>query len=174
LHKGIVTYLWLSYRFAGIFSTRGLAVHIKTMVEERIEEVLGKFSFSETERRRKAERREKEVMAGLKREAAEAAAIEIEVGKEEDGQSQLRLEEDEIASENLADEVVQPLESGVSSLMATTSLVKGILHSKTRLSRSSSRRTDRSPARCRSPSGGHSRPAARARPRTRRTIPTPM
>ncbi|KAK0282064.1 RNA helicase [Friedmanniomyces endolithicus] len=118
LHKGIVTYLWLSYRFAGIFSTRGLAVHIKTMVEERIEEVLGKFSFSETERRRKAERREKEVLAGLKREAAEAAAIEIEVGKEEDGQSQLRMEEDEIASEDLADEMVQPLESGESSLIA--------------------------------------------------------
>ncbi|KAK1068215.1 RNA helicase, partial [Friedmanniomyces endolithicus] len=118
LHKGIVTYLWLSYRFAGIFNTRGLAVHIKTMVEEKIEEVLGKFSFSETERRRKAERREKEVLAGLKRETAQAAAIEIEVGKEEDGQSQLGMEEDEIASENLADEVVQPLESGVSSLIA--------------------------------------------------------
>ncbi|KAF2162768.1 hypothetical protein M409DRAFT_69019 [Zasmidium cellare ATCC 36951] len=65
LHKGVVAYLWLSYRFAGIFNTRPLAFHIKSMVEERIEHVLGKFSFSETARRRLAERREKEILEGL-------------------------------------------------------------------------------------------------------------
>ncbi|KAK0936450.1 RNA helicase [Friedmanniomyces endolithicus] len=118
LHKGIVTYLWLSYRFAGIFSTRGLAQHIKTMVEEKIEEVLGKFSFSETERRRKAERREKEVLAGLAREAAEAAATQEAIRKEEDGQDQPGMKEDEIASEDSAEDSVLPLDTGESSLIA--------------------------------------------------------
>jgi ATP-dependent RNA helicase SUPV3L1/SUV3 len=35
LHKGIVTYLWLSYRFAGLFNTRALAFHVKTMWKRR-------------------------------------------------------------------------------------------------------------------------------------------
>lgn len=61
LHKGIVTYLWLSYRFAGIFNTRALAFHVKTMVEEKIEEVLSQFSFTETQRRQIAAKREKEL-----------------------------------------------------------------------------------------------------------------
>lgn len=63
LHKGIVTYLWLSYRFAGIFNTRALAFHVKAMVEEKIEEVLNSFSFSETQRRKLAAKREKELLA---------------------------------------------------------------------------------------------------------------
>lgn len=61
LHKGIVTYLWLSYRFAGVFPTRSLAFHAKAMVEERIEEVLDKFSFTEAQRRKIAEKRAKQV-----------------------------------------------------------------------------------------------------------------
>ncbi|KAK3065027.1 RNA helicase, partial [Teratosphaeriaceae sp. CCFEE 6253] len=77
LHKGIVAYLWLSYRFAGIFSTRGMAFHVKEMVEERIETVLGKFSFSEVERRKKAAGREKGIKLALE-QAAQAAAAEDE------------------------------------------------------------------------------------------------
>lgn len=61
LHKGIVTYLWLSYRFAGVFPTRTTAFHAKGIVEERIEEVLGKFSFTEAQRRKIAERRAKQM-----------------------------------------------------------------------------------------------------------------
>ena len=65
LHKGIVAYLWLSYRFAGIFNTRPLAFHVKQMVEDRIEDVLGKFSFSVTARKRIAQQREQQVLEGL-------------------------------------------------------------------------------------------------------------
>ncbi|KAH9810478.1 Mitochondrial degradasome RNA helicase subunit C terminal [Teratosphaeria destructans] len=62
LHKAIVCYLWLSYRFAGVFNTRALAFHVKVMVEQRIEEVLSKFSFSETQRRKLAEQRQKQLL----------------------------------------------------------------------------------------------------------------
>lgn len=65
LHKGIVTYLWLSYRFAGIFTTRALAFHVKEMVEEKIEDVLGKFSFTENQRRKLAARRAKQLMEDI-------------------------------------------------------------------------------------------------------------
>jgi ATP-dependent RNA helicase SUPV3L1/SUV3 len=65
LHKGIVTYLWLSYRFAGLFTTRALAFHVKTMVEEKIEEVLDKFSFTEAQRRKIAAKREKTLLQDM-------------------------------------------------------------------------------------------------------------
>ncbi|TKX21543.1 hypothetical protein C1H76_6039 [Elsinoe australis] len=74
LHKAIVVYLWLSYRFAGIFSTRAVAQEVKRRVEERIEKVLEGLSL---ENKRLEMRR---------RARAEAAGVE---GKEED------VEEDE-------------------------------------------------------------------------------
>ena len=72
LHKGIVTYLWLSYRFAGLFSTRALAFHVKTMVEEKIEEVLSQFSFTDAQRRSIAAKREKDLLAEIKGAAVDA------------------------------------------------------------------------------------------------------
>ncbi|KAK3677955.1 RNA helicase [Recurvomyces mirabilis] len=76
LHKGIVTYLWLSYRFAGIFSTRALAMHVKGLVEEKIEQVLAQFSFSEQQRRKNAAKREKMVLREMERAAEEVGRME--------------------------------------------------------------------------------------------------
>ena len=94
LHKGIVAYLWLSYRFAGIFSTRQLAFHVKGMVEERIEEVLGKFSFSETQRRKQAAKREKEMKEAMEMEAAMASLEMSEGGRQKGGASEVASEGD--------------------------------------------------------------------------------
>ncbi|KAG9992520.1 P-loop containing nucleoside triphosphate hydrolase protein, partial [Aureobasidium melanogenum] len=69
LHKAIVAYLWLSYRFAGIFSTRPLAFHVKGLVEEKIEHVLHQFSFTESKRRKIKAAREKSLMAEAQRES---------------------------------------------------------------------------------------------------------
>ncbi|KAI4727025.1 P-loop containing nucleoside triphosphate hydrolase protein [Aureobasidium sp. EXF-10728] len=69
LHKAIVAYLWLSYRFAGIFSTRPLAFHVKGLVEEKIEYVLHQFSFTEGQRRKIKAAREKALMAESQRES---------------------------------------------------------------------------------------------------------
>jgi ATP-dependent RNA helicase SUPV3L1/SUV3 len=68
LHKAIVSYLWLSYRFAGIFSTRPLAFHVKGLVEEKIEHVLHQFSFTESQRRKIKAAREKSLMSESRRE----------------------------------------------------------------------------------------------------------
>ncbi|KAK5165505.1 RNA helicase [Saxophila tyrrhenica] len=78
LHKGIVSYLWLSYRFAGIFSSRGLAFHTKGLVEEKIEEVLGKFSFTEATRRKLAAKREMEVLREMEKVGVDEGGIEEE------------------------------------------------------------------------------------------------
>lgn len=45
LHKNIVLYLWLSFRFPNVFTTRSLAEHTKKIIEGRIEACLQNFSF---------------------------------------------------------------------------------------------------------------------------------
>ncbi|KAF2103095.1 P-loop containing nucleoside triphosphate hydrolase protein, partial [Rhizodiscina lignyota] len=58
LHKDIILYLWLSYRFSGIFSTRQLALYVKGLVEKKIEETIAKMSFNERSRHRMRVQRE--------------------------------------------------------------------------------------------------------------------
>lgn len=45
LHLSLVCYIWLSYRFAGIFGERALAIHVKEMVEERINRGLARGRY---------------------------------------------------------------------------------------------------------------------------------
>lgn len=52
LHKHIVCYLWLSYRFPNIFTTRALAIHTKKILEDQIEQTLTQFSIAELNRQR--------------------------------------------------------------------------------------------------------------------------
>lgn len=40
LHRAMVLYLWLGYRFPGMFTSKRLAFHIKHLVEERIDHIL--------------------------------------------------------------------------------------------------------------------------------------
>ena len=44
LHKALVLYLWLSYRFVNVFKDREMATHAKTMCEEKINQCLLEFS----------------------------------------------------------------------------------------------------------------------------------
>ncbi len=67
LHKGIILYLWLSYRFSGVFNTRALAFHVKQLVEDEIEEVLKSFDFTELARRRILAARERKLREVLKK-----------------------------------------------------------------------------------------------------------
>ncbi|CAE7200203.1 hypothetical protein P3342_010400 [Pyrenophora teres f. teres] len=59
LHKMIVCYLWLSYRFPNVLTTRSLANYTKKLVEDKIEDTLTQFSFTEQSRQRIAKAREK-------------------------------------------------------------------------------------------------------------------
>ncbi|CBX94028.1 hypothetical protein IAQ61_003901 [Plenodomus lingam] len=58
LHKMLITYLWLSYRFPHIMVSRSLANHAKKQVEDRIEETLARFTFVKADRDRLRMRRE--------------------------------------------------------------------------------------------------------------------
>jgi len=46
LHKALILYIWLSYRFLGVFQNQDMAFYIKGMVEERINDVLAQVSSS--------------------------------------------------------------------------------------------------------------------------------
>jgi ATP-dependent RNA helicase SUPV3L1/SUV3 len=50
LHKMLVLYLWLSYRFPNVFTSRRLTTHVTKLVEEKIEHTLTQFSFTEQNR----------------------------------------------------------------------------------------------------------------------------
>ncbi|KAH6660419.1 P-loop containing nucleoside triphosphate hydrolase protein [Truncatella angustata] len=51
LHKTITLYLWLSYRYSGVFRSQSLAFHVKEMVETKINQHLGEMAVSEKSRR---------------------------------------------------------------------------------------------------------------------------
>ena len=46
LHKATVLYLWLSYRFAGVFIDQAMAFYVKRLVEEKIDKMLAEYSSS--------------------------------------------------------------------------------------------------------------------------------
>ncbi|KAL9059622.1 MAG: hypothetical protein Q9162_001127 [Coniocarpon cinnabarinum] len=46
LHKGLIIFNWLSFRFTGIFLNQPLATHVKELAEKRIEETLENLSFN--------------------------------------------------------------------------------------------------------------------------------
>lgn len=46
LHSSLVLYLWLSYRFAGVFINQAMAFYVKSLVEERIDKILSEYSAS--------------------------------------------------------------------------------------------------------------------------------
>jgi len=87
LHKGIVAYQWLSYRFAGVFGQRALAFHTKGLVEAKIEECLGSFSFSAVAYEKVREARERALKEAKAAEAAEMMKKVDEVMDKAEGQA---------------------------------------------------------------------------------------
>ena len=46
LHKALILYIWLSYRFVGVFKDQNMAFHVKGIVEEKINQVLAHVSYT--------------------------------------------------------------------------------------------------------------------------------
>lgn len=53
LHDTINQYVWVSYRYSGMFRNQGLAFHIRGLVEQRLIELLDRLNFTTVELRRK-------------------------------------------------------------------------------------------------------------------------
>jgi ATP-dependent RNA helicase SUPV3L1/SUV3 len=56
LHKMIVCYLWLSYRFPNVLTTRTLANYTKKLLEDQIERTLTDFSYDQLAQQRQRQR----------------------------------------------------------------------------------------------------------------------
>jgi ATP-dependent RNA helicase SUPV3L1/SUV3 len=79
LHKGLVLYCWLSFRFPGVFSERALAMHAKGLTENAINKCLDMWKFNPGTRQERSEKR---------REAAlvkQLASSFLDLGTQKDG-----------------------------------------------------------------------------------------
>ncbi|KAH8681234.1 P-loop containing nucleoside triphosphate hydrolase protein [Xylariales sp. PMI_506] len=63
LHKTITLYLWLSYRYSGVFSSQALAFHVKGLVEAQISRLLDALNISDESRRARQMQIRKKVQA---------------------------------------------------------------------------------------------------------------
>lgn len=52
LHKALILYLWLSYRFAGVFINQAMAFYVKRLTEDKIDKMLAEYSASPEIRKR--------------------------------------------------------------------------------------------------------------------------
>lgn len=84
LHKCLTLYLWLSYRYVGVFQSQALAFHVKSMVEERINEYLANLDYSPEVRRVRVQQMRKEAA----RKARDARKVFDEDGAPETEQQQ--------------------------------------------------------------------------------------
>lgn len=68
VHKALVLYLWLSYRFVGVFTSRAMARYVKELVEERIDKVLADYAHDEKFRQKLKVVRQQSMIKDLKRQ----------------------------------------------------------------------------------------------------------
>lgn len=85
LHKALVLYLWLSYRYTGIFHSQALAFHVKEMVEVRINEYLDNINYSADVRRQRVADNRRAVRK-LKHKTEKVLAEEREEAKQPESQ----------------------------------------------------------------------------------------
>ncbi|KAL1798594.1 hypothetical protein ACET3X_002631 [Alternaria dauci] len=93
LHKMIICYLWLSYRFPNVFTTRPLANYTKKLVEDQIERTLNDFSLVEQARLR---------MKNTREQARKTMAAEPEDVNQVDGPAVAALKQQVSASRDIA------------------------------------------------------------------------
>lgn len=111
LHKDITLYLWLSYRFTGVFHSQALAFHVKGLVEEKIDIALAKAEWQE-KARVKAMRRNTTLLQAL--DPTRVSGHEASGNaSSEDGPLELALEDVEESSdlESLVEEALDNVEA---------------------------------------------------------------
>jgi ATP-dependent RNA helicase SUPV3L1/SUV3 len=96
-HRVIVLYLWLSYRFPSVFTSQALAFHVKTILEERIDNLLALSSF--TVRMKVMERRRAKALSGLLKKEEDVEEAEVEEDLASVDPSELKNLEDQFRKE---------------------------------------------------------------------------
>ena len=107
LHKTVTLYLWLTYRYVGVFTSQPLAFHVKQLVEDKITDYLEHLSYVPEQRSQrmqqirrlveKQQKREKAVSGGKKQEDAAGTHEGVGQWNEEGHEEPLVQDETEAA-----------------------------------------------------------------------------
>lgn len=62
LHKALILYLWLSFRFTGVFTSHILTMHVKSLVEQKIDKVLSQVTYYKPRRDLSRTKRQKDLL----------------------------------------------------------------------------------------------------------------
>ncbi|KAJ5894229.1 hypothetical protein N7495_005920 [Penicillium taxi] len=84
LHKAIILYSWLSFRFGGIFTDRTLATHVKKLVEDRMIRALTEFSANKKLRKDASLKRRIQLQKQIIGREAEFGPEEVQLSDNED------------------------------------------------------------------------------------------
>ncbi|KAH7630656.1 hypothetical protein B0T09DRAFT_338177 [Sordaria sp. MPI-SDFR-AT-0083] len=68
LHKAVTLYLWLSYRYRGVFISQQLAFHVKSLVEEKITNCLEAADFDAERQQKRREILRRQAQSHTKKE----------------------------------------------------------------------------------------------------------
>lgn len=93
LHKSLILYCWLSYRFGGAFTDRTLATHVKKITEQRMMRALTEFSANKSLRKNAALLREIALQKQLLREKQARGESGIEETAETESEEEAKLSE---------------------------------------------------------------------------------
>ncbi|RAL65765.1 hypothetical protein DID88_005430 [Monilinia fructigena] len=108
LHKVITLYLWLSYRFTGVFYSQALAFHIKALVEQKIDSCLAKAEWQEKAKMKALKRNNKLLMAlapeKMQQEGIENATVDYDFSVDEVSEGVERPSDSETMLEDKASE----------------------------------------------------------------------
>lgn len=99
LHKAIILYSWLSFRFGGAFTDRTLAAHVKELVEERMVRALTEFSANKKLRKDASLRRQ----IALQKQMLDQRRINFDADAEDPNARNDEMEEG-TASEDIPDQ----------------------------------------------------------------------
>lgn len=96
LHKAMILYLWLSYRFAGVFISQAMAFHVKRLVEEKIDKMLAEYSSSPAITERIKTMREDALR--------QISKLNEPVAKSDDSSFQLEMPDAPLLSDSISDQ----------------------------------------------------------------------
>lgn len=105
LHKAIILYSWLSFRFGGIFTDRTLASHVKELVEQRMVRALTEFSANKSLRKDASLKRQIALQKQLHREKTIGSqGLMPQSAEGGEGDVQINLTEEESPEKNIENE----------------------------------------------------------------------
>lgn len=95
LHKALILYLWLSYRFAGVFISQAMAFHVKGLVEEKIDKMLAEYSSSSAIRKRIRKMREEALR--------QISKLNDPVAESDDSRTQMEMPDAPLLPDSISD-----------------------------------------------------------------------